>query len=67
MAQARGSSGGLDPEDIRIWLLGGSGVLVGSRITGDSDWRLKKARSLIKLLALMPGYRFHREQAMEWL
>jgi hypothetical protein len=48
-------------------LLGGPGVSVGSRITGDSDWRLKKARSLIKLLSLMPGYRFHREQAVELL
>ena len=67
MAQARGSSGGLQPEDILIWLLGGSGVSVGSQITGDSDWRLQKARSLIRLFALMPGYRFHREQAMEWL
>ncbi len=28
---------------------------------------LEEGKELIKLLALMLGYRFHREQAMEWL
>ena len=30
-------------------------------------WRLKKARELVKLLALAPGHRLHREQAMDVL
>src|SRR3954454_621178 len=30
-------------------------------------WRLRKAKSLVKLLALSPGRRLHREQVMELL
>src|SRR5699024_1645827 len=30
-------------------------------------WRLRKARDLVKLLALAPGHRLHRDQAMEAL
>ena len=33
----------------------------------DSAWRLKKARELVKLLALARGHRLHREQAMDVL
>jgi len=40
---------------------------VGSRSIGEEEWRLRKAASLIKLLALAPGHRLHREQAMELL
>ncbi len=52
---------------MRIWLLGGFRVLVGSRSIGEDEWRLKKAGSLLKLLALAPGHRLHREQAMDLL
>jgi DNA-binding SARP family transcriptional activator len=31
---------------------------------GEDEWRLKKAASLVKLLALAEGHRLHREQAM---
>jgi DNA-binding SARP family transcriptional activator len=34
---------------------------------GEEEWRLKKAGNLIKLLALTPGYRLHREQTLELL
>ena len=40
---------------------------MGSRSIGEEEWRLRKAASLIKLLALAPGHRLHREQAMELL
>ena len=33
----------------------------------DGAWRLKKARELVKLLALAPRHRLHREQAMDAL
>src|SRR5438067_1799088 len=33
----------------------------------ETAWRLKKARELVKLLALAPGHRLHREQAMDLL
>jgi hypothetical protein len=57
----RGSGG---VETVRVWLLGGFRVSVGSRTIEVSGWRLKKAGALVKLLALAPGYRLHREQIM---
>jgi two-component SAPR family response regulator len=54
-------------EAVRIWLLGGFQVSVGSRTVDKSAWRLRKAAALIKLLALAPGHRLHREQVMEAL
>jgi DNA-binding SARP family transcriptional activator len=54
-------------EVVRISLLGGFRVSVGSRSIGEVDWRLKKAASLIKLLALAPDHRLHREQVVELL
>jgi predicted ATPase/DNA-binding SARP family transcriptional activator/DNA-binding CsgD family transcriptional regulator len=40
---------------------------VGSRIIEDKRWRLRKAAALVKLLALAPGHRLHRERAMDLL
>src|SRR5215207_6372912 len=59
--------GGGAPETLRIWLLGGFRVSVGSRSIEEQEWHLRKARSLLKVLALSPGNRLHREQAMEML
>jgi predicted ATPase/DNA-binding SARP family transcriptional activator/DNA-binding CsgD family transcriptional regulator len=55
------------PEAVRIWLLGTFRISVGSRTIDSNQWRLRKAAALVKLLALAPGYRLHREQAMELL
>jgi DNA-binding SARP family transcriptional activator len=55
------------PEAVRIRLLGGFKVCVGQRRIGEGEWRLRKARVLLTLLALAPGHRMHREQAMERL
>ena len=52
---------------VRVWLLGGFRVSVGSRAIAQHAWRLRKAAALVKLLALAPGHRIHREQAMEAL
>jgi predicted ATPase/DNA-binding SARP family transcriptional activator/DNA-binding CsgD family transcriptional regulator len=52
---------------VRIRLLGGFSVWVGDRKVDESAWRLKKAASLIKLLALAPSHRLHRERAMDLL
>src|SRR5918995_5013164 len=59
--------GGAAPQTLRIWLLGGFRVSVGSRSIGEEEWHLRKAGSLLKLLALAPSHRLHREQAMELL
>jgi len=52
---------------LRCFLLGGFRVLVGTRAVADDEWRLLKARALVKLLALAPGHRFPREQLMDTL
>ncbi len=56
-----------EAEVVRISLLGGFSVSVGARTIKENEWRLKKAASLVKLLALEPGHQMHREQLMEWL
>ena len=52
---------------MRVWLLGGFRVSVGSETITQDAWRLRKAAALVKLLALAPGHRMHREQAMDIL
>jgi DNA-binding SARP family transcriptional activator len=58
---------GGDAEAVRIRLLGGFQVSVGDRTVRQDSWRMRKAASLVKLLALAPGHHLHREQAMEAL
>ena len=53
--------------ELRIWLLGGFRVRVGEREVPDESWRLRKARTLVKLLALAPGRRMHREMLIDQL
>jgi DNA-binding SARP family transcriptional activator len=52
---------------VSIRLLGGFGVQLGARRVADSDWRLQKARALVKLLALAPRHRLAREEVTERL
>ena len=52
---------------MRVWLLGGFKVSVETRTIEEGAWRLKKAANLVKLLALSPSHRLHREQAMDTL
>jgi predicted ATPase/DNA-binding SARP family transcriptional activator/DNA-binding CsgD family transcriptional regulator len=54
-------------QPLRIWLLDGFGVSVGSRSIDPDAWRLRKSAALVKLLALASGHRMHREQAMDLL
>src|ERR671911_796957 len=58
---------GRETEVVRISLLGVFRVWVGLRSIGHTEWHLRKAQSLLKVLALSPGHRLHREQAMELL
>lgn len=50
-----------------VTLLGGFAAEVGGAPVPDSAWRLRKAKDLVKLLALADGRRLHREQAMDLL
>ena len=53
--------------DVRLTLLGGFAASVDGIEVPDTAWRLKKARELVKLLALARDHRLHREQAMDVL
>ena len=53
--------------NVSVSLLGGFVARVDGVAVPESAWRLKKARELLKLLALAPGHRLHREQAMDVL
>ena len=54
-------------EVVRVEMLGGFRVTVGSRVVVGDVWRLRKAAALVKLLALEPNHRLHREQAVDLL
>jgi predicted ATPase len=52
---------------VAIKLLGGFVATCDGEPVAGSRWRLRKARELVKLLALAPRHRVHREQLMEAL
>ncbi|MET0789578.1 MAG: BTAD domain-containing putative transcriptional regulator [Cellulomonas sp.] len=51
---------------LRVNLLGGFDVRVGDRPVPDA-WRLRRAKSVVKLLALAEGHRMHRDLVAETL
>src|SRR5829696_498036 len=63
----RGTALTVSCEQLRVRLLGGFQVSVGPRTLEESEWRLRKAAKLVKLLALAPNHRIHRERAMDLL
>jgi len=52
---------------MRIRLLGGFAVEVGGRDVAARAWRLRKSRTLVKVLALAPEQRMHRDRLLELL
>ncbi len=54
-------------EVLCISLLGAFSITLGERVVADDAWRLRKAKTLIKLLALAPAHRLHVDQAAELL
>jgi predicted ATPase/DNA-binding SARP family transcriptional activator/DNA-binding CsgD family transcriptional regulator len=54
-------------EVVRVKLLGCFSVSVGDRVIEQDEWRLRKAAALMKLLALAPSHRLHREQIIDLL
>ena len=52
---------------MRIELLGGFEVSEGDRTVPHGAWRLRKAKTLVKLLALEPAHRLHRDQLADQL
>ncbi|HEU5315316.1 MAG TPA: AAA family ATPase [Chloroflexota bacterium] len=55
------------PQELRVYLLGGFHVSVGPRHIHESEWRLRKTKNLVKLLALATDQHLHREQLVEVL
>jgi predicted ATPase/DNA-binding SARP family transcriptional activator len=56
------------PDDtLRITLLGGFAVAIDGAPVEERAWRLRKARSLVKVAALAPGRRVHRDVVTELL
>ncbi|HEX6708731.1 MAG TPA: BTAD domain-containing putative transcriptional regulator, partial [Rubrobacter sp.] len=51
----------------RVSLLERFEVSVGPRVIQEDGWRLRKAASVVKLLALAPDHSLHREQVMNLL
>src|SRR5260370_2146317 len=52
---------------VGVELLGQFRVTVDGRTVSAGDWRRARSVALVKLLALAPSYRIHREQAMDAL
>jgi predicted ATPase/DNA-binding SARP family transcriptional activator len=52
---------------LHVRLFGAFAVRVGDAAVPERAWRLRKAKSLLKLLALSPERRIHRERAAELL
>ncbi|HWI32981.1 MAG TPA: BTAD domain-containing putative transcriptional regulator, partial [Lapillicoccus sp.] len=50
--------------DVRVSLLGGFSVTIDGQPVADR-WRLRKAKTLVKLLALAPGHRLHRDVVID--
>jgi predicted ATPase/DNA-binding SARP family transcriptional activator len=54
-------------DTLRITLLGGFSVAIDGAPVDERAWRLRKARSLVKVAALAPGRRVHRDVVAELL
>src|SRR4051812_26159546 len=54
-------------EGLRLRLLGGFMVAVGGQAVDHAVWRVQKAQSIVKLLALAPGHRLTRDQLLDLL
>jgi DNA-binding SARP family transcriptional activator len=55
------------PAELWIDLLGAFRVTVAGRAVAGEAWRRRKPAALMKVLALAPGHRLHREQMMDLL
>ena len=51
--------------EIRVTLLGRFAVTVGGVPVADASWKRRHAAAVVKVLALAPGRRLHREQVID--
>ncbi len=52
---------------LQVQLLGGFAVRANGVLIPEAQWRSRRARSLVKLLALSPDHRLHRDQVLDAL
>ena len=52
---------------LRVNLLAGFTVAIGNQVVPGAAWRQKRAAGIVKLLALEPTHRLHREQVLDAL
>ena len=57
----------MDDSIPRVCLLGGFSVATEDGLVEERAWRLRKAKALVKLLALAPERRLHRERLADLL
>jgi predicted ATPase/DNA-binding SARP family transcriptional activator len=57
----------MDDSIPRVCLLGGFSVATADGLVEERAWRLRKAKALVKLLALAPDRRLHRERLADLL
>jgi DNA-binding SARP family transcriptional activator len=55
------------PSLVEVTLLGGFAVTIDGVTTADRGWSRRSAAALVKILALAPGHRLHRERVMDLL
>jgi predicted ATPase/DNA-binding SARP family transcriptional activator len=67
VVEPEGHVGGFAQAGLALRLLGGFDVSVAGRPVEEGAWRLRRAKTLLKLLALTPERRLHREQVTEAL
>src|SRR5215207_5410277 len=55
------------PDSVSIIVLGGFSVIVNGVATPANGWARRSSSSLVKILALAPGHRLHREHVIDLL
>jgi DNA-binding SARP family transcriptional activator len=55
------------PDVLRVFVLGGFRAEIAGSAVAEEAWRRSGASALVKLLAVTPGHRLHREQLTEIL
>src|SRR5207244_1100470 len=65
--QAKGEVARSAEAGLALRLLGRFDARVAGRSIADGAWRLRRAKTLLKLLALTPEHRLHRDQVTEAL
>jgi len=59
------AAAGIAMPDIHVTLLGRFAVTVGGAPVAEASWNRRHAAAVVKVLALAPGRRLHREQVID--